>query len=564
MLNKFVTTTLLLSFSIAVQISYNQGSMGSTQMQNSLSSFHGMGGLSGFNSLTNMVALEDQDSLSAVVRSYEERINFLETEIRRISRLSNGSDVDQQLLQDLQCEVDRLSMENEELRCALADSQNDTLVEELRNELAELTAKNVRQEAQLEILQAADVDSLREQIATLQRENNECKCEVAIFNAQGADIEKYREENTELKEKIKELEELNEELNKELDNISGVNTDNRKTIEEKISPGVVDKDSITALQLENDRLNQKIFELENLRIEKMQLEAEIKLLKNQIANLNERNSELQVNIEELEAENDDLNNQVNQLNRDKRNNEFEISRLKNSNEQFEQKIVDLEAELQESESNNGSMQNQLNQQRNDSNDLNMTIANLRNDLKRAEDELNRRQAEIEELRADNDKLEDQFREIQRSKSRLDNEIEDLNKQIQDLLRELDREAEGNGSTNNNNGNNGNGNNNTNNQQQEDPAALKRHFAIIIRNLQGQIKTLQQRVFDLEAQLGLTEGNGNKRSFDVNVSVQKGSSFGRRGRSSDIQDIINRHSRGQCKSGGCGKGRSNGLMIGSKY
>ena len=266
MLTKSVTTTLLLSLSLAVQLSYNHGNTSTSQMQNSLSSFQSMGSLSGFNSLTDFGALEDQDSLSAVVRSYEERVNFLENEIRRISRLSNGSDVDQQLLADLQHEIDRLSMENEELRCALNDNQNEMLIEELRTDLAELTAKNVRQEAKLEILEAVDIDALKEQITTLQQENNDLKCEVAIFNAQGADIQKYREENTELKEKIKEQEELIQRLNQELDNISGVNTDNREKIKEKTTVGVVDKDSITALQLENQRLNEKTFELENLRI----------------------------------------------------------------------------------------------------------------------------------------------------------------------------------------------------------------------------------------------------------------------------------------------------------
>jgi chromosome segregation protein len=542
-------------------------------MQNSLSSFQGHGGLSGFSSMTDFSSLEDQDSLSAVVRSYEERVNFLETEIRRISRLSNGSDVDQQLLSDLQCEVDRLSLENEELRCALVDSQNDTLVDELRIELSELTAKNVRQEAKLEMLEAVDIEALREQIDRLQQENNDLKCEVAIFNAQGADIIKYREENTELKEKVKELDLIIEELNKELDSVSGVNTSNIETINNATKPGVVAKDSLTALQLENERLTQKIFQLENIRIEKMQLEAEIKLLKNQISNINQRNSELQESIEELEIENDDLANQVNQLGRDKRNSEFEISRLKNSNEVFEERISTLESEQQESNDTISGLQNQLNQQRNELNSLNMTIANLKNDLKRSEDELNRRQQEIDELRTDNEGLEDKFRDIERSKNRLNNEIDDLNKQIEDLIIQLDKESQetaGGNNGNGNNGNNGNGNNgNGNNTAQTDVVSLRKHFSIIIRNLQGQIKTLQQRIYDLEGQLGLTAGNGqNKRQFDIKVNVQK-QSFGRGGSSgsgsSDIQDIINRHSRKSCSSGKCGQNRNGGLLIGnSRY
>lgn len=559
MLTKSVTTTLLLSLSLAVQLSYNHGNTSTSQMQNSLSSFQSMGSLSGFNSLTDFGALEDQDSLSAVVRSYEERVNFLENEIRRISRLSDGSDVDQQLLADLQHEIDRLSMENEELRCALNDNQNEMLIEELRTDLAELTAKNVRQEAKLEILEAVDIDALKEQITTLQQENNDLKCEVAIFNAQGADIQKYREENTELKEKIKEQEELIQRLNQELDNISGVNTDNREKIKEKATVGVVDKDSITALQLENQRLNEKTFELENLRIEKMQLEAEIKLLKNQISNLNEKNTEFQLAIDNLEAENDELNNQVSQLEREKRNNEFEISRLKNTNEQFEERVASLESEKQEAEDVISTLQNEINQQRNEVNSLNMTIANLRNDLKRTEDELARRVTENEEIRAENERLEDQFRDIERSKGRLDNEIEDLNKQIEDLIDQLERETGTTIKTTE-----------TDTTQvvnrEENAAELRRHFAIIIRNLQGQIKTLQQRVFDLEEQLGLKEGNNsNKRTMEMNISVQK-QSFGRRRNrgSSDIQDIINRHSRGSCQSGSCGNGRSKGLLIGSKF
>ena len=62
----------------------------------------------------NLIA--NGDPLDAIVQSYEERIRFLEAEIRQMTSLSNQSEVDQNLIIDFQIKLDQLSRENENLK----------------------------------------------------------------------------------------------------------------------------------------------------------------------------------------------------------------------------------------------------------------------------------------------------------------------------------------------------------------------------------------------------------------------------------------------------------------
>ena len=442
------------------------------------------------------------DSLAAVVQSYEQRILFLEAEIRRLSGLRTVAEVDDSVVVDLQVRIDQLARENDNLRREIDDDDDEAIIDDLRNQISELTAQNVRLDAKLQAALSVDVDGLRSRIEALGKNNVELRGELAEARAANKQIAVLSAEISRLREK-------NNKLNEE-----------NKVLREKPKV-VVDNTKLNAANAENKELKASIAAL---NVELSNNASEINRLNMQSRDDAKKIKRLSVRLRKANEENDDLQNQLNESNKKNNAVQFEIVSLKAVIENLEDRARKSDANEKNSAGVIAALRASISDLKNENSAANLSINNLQNKLESARDAIKRWENTAAKLNANLKTLSDDLAESEDNNSSLQAQISALNGQILDLEAQLDAAS--------------------NVVIEDNSDEIRRHFEIIEANLKSQIGVLQARIIDLEGQLGL-QGSKTK----VNVEINGQSSI-----SSNVDDIIRRNSGS----------RTSGFLIGDAF
>ena len=473
----FITTILTTS----IQVSLGKGSLQQQEPINTSTGF--------IQTNTELVAGngEADDSLATVVNSYEERIRFLENEVIRVGSLSrvDESEKDKEIDQ-LRSQLDDLAHENNQLKEDLEASkefEKRVHVLMIQNNEQHETIKKLKQAVW--VFEQIDINGLRTQVNKLTDDKQKLESELVVLKEKEEKLENAEEQIKQLEKSSLTLQLTIGELEKSLADAKAE------------SEGKVDKAVFNELKDEAQKLGEWLdkskednkelrFQVDNLE---KALDKSAEGLNEYVSKLEESNAHIKVLTEELGA----LSNDFEQIGLE----------LQDQQKRSDEHIKKIETEL-------ANKDGQLSGLRHENHRLEAKYEEAwrKNNLNKVE--IRQLKEEEESLKVDKKNLESrvktletQVTKMQFDKEQLKQEINDLNKQIEELLHRIEEEVK---------------KDEAKEGDSVDVKKLKRNFSIVIRNLKGQIKMLQQRILQLEAELGLQNNQNTQRAIELKARV----------------------------------------------
>lgn len=441
---------------------------------------------------TDLVAGNEEadDSLATVVNSYEERIRFLENEVMRVGSLSrvDESEKDKEIDQ-LRCQLDDLAHENNQLREDLEVSK------EFEKRVNVLMIQNNEQHEQIKKLKQAvwvfeqiDITGLRTQVNKLTDDKQKLEGELVSLKEKEEKLEKAEEQ-------IRQLEKSSLTLQLTIEELEKSEAEARAESEGKVDKAVFNELKDEAKKL-GEWLNKSKEDNKELRFQVDNLEKALDKSAEDLGKYANKLEESNADFIALSEENKALNYEFNHL-------MLELQSFQKLVEEGEENTKKFETEL----ANKNKLIDTL---RNDNRDLKAKYDAAWHKNNKHEFELIKLKEEAESLKVDNKNLESHVKELEKqviqmqfNKEQLKHEIKNLNKQIEELLHRIEEEVKA---------------DEAKEGDSVDVGKLKRNFSIVIRNLKGQIQMLQQRILQLEAELGLQNTQNTQRVMELKARV----------------------------------------------